>query len=210
MYDGEMFTINETPSNHIFAKSAAGLLNLCVNVENNLTKAWLNTSSSTKILIHFIDCIPNHLQQVDYELFSSGTHIAICPTLTVDDELLLIEHGFNAALPASESSYVLIKKMTNVIDGNLCFSNAAFSKFILKTNRTPHKKEKLSLISSTTKKEKEVISLVCRGMSNEQVANQLNVSINTIKMHLQNIYKKSQIKNRGQLLLIYGQGFTTH
>ena len=207
MYDGEIFTINDTPSNFIVAKSAAGLLNLSVNNDKDLAQAWLNTRSNTKILIHFIDCISSHLQQIEYGLFKSGTHIAICSKLTVEDELLLIEYGFNAALPSNESSYNLLKKITNVIDGNLCFSNEAFSRFILSTKRAPLKKERITLLSSTTKKEQEVISLVCNGLSNEQVANKLHVSINTIKMHLQNIYKKSQIKNRGQLLLTYGQGY---
>ncbi|BAJ00536.1 response regulator transcription factor [Shewanella violacea] len=207
MYDGELFTHNQSSKNLIIVRSAAGLLNLSVNNDKNLTQAWFNTTSNTKILIHFIDCISSHLQQVEYSLFKSGTHIAICSKLTVEDELLLIEYGFNAALPSNESSYNLLKKLTNVIEGNLCFSNEAFSRFILSTNRAPLKKERLSLISSTTRKEQEVINLVCNGMSNEQVANKLHVSINTIKMHLQNIYKKAHINNRGQLLLTYGQGY---
>ncbi|QFU24332.1 LuxR C-terminal-related transcriptional regulator [Shewanella eurypsychrophilus] len=210
MYDGEIFTINGNSSNFITAKSAAGLLNLSLNKDKNLVRAWLNTTSNTKILLHFIDCMQSYLQLVEYDLFKSGTHIAICSTLTIEDELLLIEHGFNAALLSNESPYTLIKKMTTVIDGNLCFSNEACSRFILNTNRSPLNKDRLTLIFSTTKKEKEVISLVCSGMSNEQVANKLNVSINTIKMHLQNIYKKAQIKNRGQLLLTYGQNFVAH
>lgn len=41
-----------------------------------------------------------------------------------------------------------------------------------------------------------VYKLLCEGMSNEEIANARNVSVNTIKTQLKNIYTKLNVKNR--------------
>lgn len=51
-----------------------------------------------------------------------------------------------------------------------------------------------------TKRETEIFTQVIQGYSNRQIAEKENVSIYTIKKHLQNIYVKMGIKNRVQLL----------
>ncbi len=44
--------------------------------------------------------------------------------------------------------------------------------------------------------EREVYNLLCKGLSNEEIANSRNVSVNTIKTHLKNIYMKLNVKTR--------------
>jgi DNA-binding NarL/FixJ family response regulator len=50
-----------------------------------------------------------------------------------------------------------------------------------------------------TRREIEVMLLVANGLSNKDVANQLNISEGTIKIHLNNIYHKTGINNRTAL-----------
>ena len=47
-----------------------------------------------------------------------------------------------------------------------------------------------------TLREEEVISWVRRGKSNQEIALILNVGVNTVKKHLQNIYVKLGVNNR--------------
>ncbi len=58
-------------------------------------------------------------------------------------------------------------------------------------------------MSSLTQKEREVIELLSKGLSNSDIANRLNISINTVKYHLQNIYTKLNVKNRLQATIEY-------
>lgn len=44
-------------------------------------------------------------------------------------------------------------------------------------------------------RELEVTHLVYEGLRNEQIAKKLNVSINTVKVHLVNIFEKLDIRN---------------
>jgi DNA-binding NarL/FixJ family response regulator len=49
-----------------------------------------------------------------------------------------------------------------------------------------------------TEREIDVLRLVAQGFSNPQIAQQLNITINTVKVHLRNILDKLQVDNRTQ------------
>jgi two-component system, NarL family, response regulator LiaR len=49
-----------------------------------------------------------------------------------------------------------------------------------------------------TERELEVLRLVARGASNMQIAEELVISVNTVKSHLKNILAKLQLENRTQ------------
>lgn len=49
-----------------------------------------------------------------------------------------------------------------------------------------------------TEREVEVIRLLARGASNPQIADELNISINTVKTHISHILTKLQLENRTQ------------
>lgn len=50
-----------------------------------------------------------------------------------------------------------------------------------------------------SKRESEVILLILRGDSNETIADELCISRATVKTHINNIFRKSQVKNRFEL-----------
>lgn len=54
--------------------------------------------------------------------------------------------------------------------------------------------------SLLSKREREVVQLVKEGKTNESIAKELHISINTVKKHLQNIYQKYSVNNRTQLV----------
>ena len=47
-------------------------------------------------------------------------------------------------------------------------------------------------------REKEVLELIIQGKSNPQIANELILSIHTVKAHLESIYKKLGVHNKVQ------------
>jgi two-component system, NarL family, response regulator LiaR len=47
-----------------------------------------------------------------------------------------------------------------------------------------------------SKRELEVLSLLAQGFTNQQIADQLFISLNTVKTHISNIYIKLDVSNR--------------
>lgn len=47
-------------------------------------------------------------------------------------------------------------------------------------------------------KEKIVLDLIKKGLSNQEIADKMKLSVNTIKTHVKNIFKKLHVKNRTQ------------
>ncbi len=57
-------------------------------------------------------------------------------------------------------------------------------------------------IDALTPKEKEVLSLVAKGASNQEIADKLFVRDVTVKTHLNSIFKKLKVTNRTQAVLL--------
>jgi len=52
-----------------------------------------------------------------------------------------------------------------------------------------------------TRRETELLQLLCSGKSNQELANALFVSINTVKTHLKNLYLKLDVGNRAEAII---------
>lgn len=52
--------------------------------------------------------------------------------------------------------------------------------------------------NNLTEREKEVLELIIQGKSNPQIANELILSIHTVKAHLESIFKKLGVHNKVQ------------
>ncbi|HUA19886.1 MAG TPA: response regulator transcription factor [Bryobacteraceae bacterium] len=55
-----------------------------------------------------------------------------------------------------------------------------------------HRKE----ITRLTPREKEVVRLICRGLKNKQIAEDLRITPGTVKVHLMHIFEKTGLKDR--------------
>ena len=56
------------------------------------------------------------------------------------------------------------------------------------------------MIETLTERELEVLTLIAAGLSNQEIANQLVISLATVKSHTSHIYTKLGVRNRTQAL----------
>lgn len=54
-----------------------------------------------------------------------------------------------------------------------------------------------------TQRELEICDLIVKGYTNKEIAKRLFISINTVKIHIKNIYKKINVTNRATLIKTY-------
>jgi len=56
---------------------------------------------------------------------------------------------------------------------------------------------------SLTAREQELLAALAQGKTNAQIAGDLEISLNTVKFHLKNLYSKLSVKNRAQAVACY-------
>ena len=93
----------------------------------------------------------------------------------------------------------IVKNKSNVIDKNLVENNLknVGGKESKNENKSSLKKEEQI---NLTKREKEILSYLLSGKTNKEVSVTLNISLNTVNNHVANIYDKSGVKNRVELV----------
>lgn len=62
-------------------------------------------------------------------------------------------------------------------------------------------------IKRLTKREREILQLVCAGLSTKQIADQLFISINTVETHRRHLLEKLGVKNSMELVKEASKGF---
>jgi DNA-binding CsgD family transcriptional regulator len=60
--------------------------------------------------------------------------------------------------------------------------------------------KKLISENSLTNRERDILELMLKGMSNQKIADTLYISVHTVKTHMQNIFKKMDVTNRTSLI----------
>ncbi|MCG1036481.1 LuxR C-terminal-related transcriptional regulator [Polaribacter sargassicola] len=98
-------------------------------------------------------------------------------------------------------SFAVLYRMNVLINENKFMKNEIinYSKELAKsTNDNQSNKEQN--LTELSKREKEIFDLIVLAKSNKEIASDLNISINTVKFHIKNIYEKLEIKSRKEAL----------
>lgn len=108
----------------------------------------------------------------------------------------MIEAGADGFLLKKTNRDELETAIMNVISGENYYSE----EFINKINRDQRPSRKLVDIE-LTEREQEVLELICKGMSNAEIAKFLGVSVRTIDGHRSNLLEKTKAKNSPHLVM---------
>lgn len=75
-----------------------------------------------------------------------------------------------------------------------------FSKMLKDKKAKGNKQLNKEKLASLSVREREIFDLILQGKSNKEIATVVNISINTVKFHIKNIYDKLHIKSRKEAL----------
>ena len=107
----------------------------------------------------------------------------------------LISRGAVGILPAGVNSFLLKKAIKAVSSGELWLDRKTLSDIISYDSHLKNGQVRL------TESEKEIVSLICKGCRNKEIADNLKVSEKTVKSHCNRIYKKVGVTDRLQLAI---------
>lgn len=60
-------------------------------------------------------------------------------------------------------------------------------------------------LAQLTVRERELLAVLARGWTNQQIANRTGISENTVKYHLKNLYEKLGVKNRAMAVAVFSR-----
>jgi DNA-binding NarL/FixJ family response regulator len=60
-------------------------------------------------------------------------------------------------------------------------------------------------LDDLSKREREVLQTLGNGLTNQQIADSLSISVTTVRTHIQNISRKLDARNRSQLVMFAAQ-----
>ena len=114
-----------------------------------------------------------------------------------------IQCGIDGYLPKDVDLSVLREAIRTVRNGgryfNEAITNLVFEDFYQKKKLT-NTQGKVTLPNDLTKREQEVLALVAAGKSNQEVADELFISIKTVDTHKNHILDKLGLKNTAELV----------
>jgi LuxR family transcriptional regulator of csgAB operon len=111
----------------------------------------------------------------------------------------LVKKGVRGVFYDDDSLPNFAKGVPAILAGELWFSRKDLMKCILEADSDS--KLAMELKAQLTAREREVLLLIASGINNSQIAENLNISRNTVKTHLYNIYNKINVPNRLQAAL---------
>lgn len=122
----------------------------------------------------------------------------------VDDQVVgdLVEVGLRGLFCSSDSPDLYLRGIEAMLEGRLWFSRDALERSLL-----DNRKAQVSPSRDTaqqvrlTQREYQIVMLLRDGFSNKVIADQLHLSLHTIKSHCYHIYRKIGVKNRVDAVL---------
>lgn len=105
----------------------------------------------------------------------------------------MIDLGVKGFVLKESDSTEVQRAISEVLDGRLYFSQDLLLRLL--------KKKKTQVNIELTQREKEILSLIAQGLSNQEVADKLFLSIRTVEKHRSDLLDKTESKNSISLVV---------
>ena len=131
----------------------------------------------------------------------AGKCLVIARELDATGSAIVLKHGASGIFLASDSSSRLMQAIRLVASGEAWVDQKVIQ---LLAQRYPHYEARWR--GNFTEREQTVLQGVVDGLSNRRIGNQIGVSESTVKAALQQLFKKSGVRSRSQLVRIALEG----
>ena len=109
----------------------------------------------------------------------------------------LFRTGARGYLLKNSDKFTILKAVETVMQGGE-YMDETIKEILLKESLTGHRRSIFEV--PLTKREKEILQLVAEGMSNQQIADKLFISLRTVETHRLNLNQKLDVKNTAGLV----------
>lgn len=107
------------------------------------------------------------------------------------DLRLMIDEGLGGLLPSESDSGMFRKAIKKLNEGELWIDRQTLNE-VFSSKKVTHKVQ-------LTKKEKEILDCIRKGLTNKEIADKLYICEQTVKSHCNHLFKKFGVKSRLKL-----------
>ncbi len=102
-----------------------------------------------------------------------------------------------------ECSYTELIEAIRSIEAKKVFLSSKLTDLVVEDyiNQLSESNVRKGKMPSLTNRETEIVKMICKGYRNKEIMQNLNISEQTVKMHLNHIYKKVKVSDRLKLAL---------
>jgi len=104
----------------------------------------------------------------------------------------MLRHGASGYLLKDSGKHELIKAIKTVLSGETYLTEELSKSLIGHTIKKEHHK---GLFAELTSREKDILNMICKGFSSQEIADKLVISFHTVESHRANMISKTQTKN---------------
>ena len=152
-----------------------------------------------ELLAELKSCLKHKLSRHLVALYNVSEDIEIEESCLCD--------GIRGLFYEQDSFELFTKGVQAILDGKLWFPREMMERWLLEgaERRSLPSREKIALKAKEaeilTKREAEILTMVAVGNTNDEIADKLSISLQTVKAHLYSAFKKLDVSNRLQATL---------
>ncbi len=119
-----------------------------------------------------------------------------------DDEIIFnsLKAGASGYILKTEGPTKIIDALNDLFDGGSPMSSSIARKVVASFSKFEAIDESVLLL---TPRENEILELLATGKMNKEVADSLQISVGTVRKHIQHIYEKLQVNTRVEAVNVY-------
>jgi DNA-binding NarL/FixJ family response regulator len=170
-------------------------------------KAFLELSENLDVDIVLMDISMPGLDGIESTIKAMEMHPdlkIIALTMFCDEEYYykMIQAGVSGYLLKESGKEELEIALNTVISGENYFSQKLLRNIILNLNNTKAFTKQINRQEiKLTRRESEILKLICQGLSNAEISEKISLSLRTVEGHKSNLISKTGVKNSVSLVM---------
>ncbi len=145
------------------------------------------------------DTIPEIIEAAGH-----GKTILVTSVCDTQNHMLAVQAGVVGVIIKSQSADILLKAIRKVHEGEVWIDRSMMANLLNKMSRNKNHTQidpETTKIEQLTQREREVLSLIGKGLKNRDIAAELTISETTVSHHLTSIFNKLEVSDRLELVI---------
>lgn len=142
--------------------------------------------------------------QMIRERFPGVRILLLCSEVQPSLVRKVIGGGYHGFILRDQFDELAVRALLAVSRGDLWMPRAMLQSAIFDRVLPVSAYSERDFLSVLTAREAETVDCLCHGLTNKQIANELDIKEDTVKKHLRNVYMKLGIRRRAELMALRG------